>query len=240
MPSLAAPARSRVLWPVWAAVVLLWATAFGTVPAAFAQEQQWTLAESLHEVPTSPRDTPEIMRAVAASVSTSSALPSDNGRDLNPAAPDLSDEDGLLDDLQITRAIAAINQARARDQVCGERRMAATRPIHWDARTMQAARTQALYLQRVNQFGHGGENGSHVGERLTATGYRWHKVGENLAAGFNSIEEVVISWLASPSHCRVLMTPEFNAAGVSYVAGDEDNTYANYWALVMAVPQQAN
>ena len=29
-------------------------------------------------------------------------------------------------------------------------------------------------------------------------------------------------------------------SGVSYVAGDEDNTYANYWALVMAVPQQAN
>lgn len=178
-------------------------------------------------------------RAVAASVTSAAVLPPDSGRDLNPAAPDLSNEDGLLDDLQMARAVTAINQARAREQVCGQQRMAATTPIRWDARAMQAARTQALYLQRTNLFGHAGENDSHVGERLNATGFVWQKVGENLAAGFNSIEEVVISWLASPSHCRVLMTPEFNVAGVSYVAGEEENTYANYWALVMAVPQTA-
>ena len=93
--------------------------------------------------------------------------------------------------------------------------MAPTTPIRWDARTMQAARTQVLYLQRANQFGHTGENGTHVGERLNATGFVWQKVGENLAAGFNSIEEVVISWLASASHCRVRMTPECNVAGVA-------------------------
>jgi len=217
--------------------MLLWMAVLGTVSTAHAQEQQWTYAESPREGFAADQDPPDIVRAVAASVSTASALPADSGRDPNPSVPDFSDEDGLLDELQITRAVAAINQARAREQVCGNQRMAATTPIRWDARTMQAARTQALYLQRANQFGHTGENGTHVGERLNATGFVWQKVGENLAAGFNSIEEVVISWLASPSHCRVLMTPEFNVAGVSYVAGEEENTYANYWALVMAVPQ---
>lgn len=176
-------------------------------------------------------------QAVEASVRTSNSPASESGRDSKPRVPDLSDANGLLDELQISRAVAAINQARVREQVCGTQRMAATTPIRWDARTMQAARTQVLYLQRVNQFGHIGENGSHVGDRLKATGFVWQKVGENLAAGFNSIEEVVISWLASPSHCRVLMTPEFKVAGVSYVAGEDENTYANYWALVMAAPQ---
>ena len=220
MTSPDAPAKPSTTRSLWMPSLLACITAIGlALPAAQAQDHR---------------------QAVAASVSISAALPSDSGRDLNPGAPDLSSEDGLLDELQITRAVAAINQARAREQVCGNQRMAATTPIRWDARTMQAARTQALYLQRVNQFGHTGENGSHVGDRLKATGFVWQKVGENLAAGFNSVEEVVISWLASPSHCRVLMTPEFNVAGVSYVAGEEDNTYANYWALVMAMPQPAN
>ena len=186
-----------------------------------------------------PSGTEVPLRAVAASVN-SAAAHSEHHQDLHPAPPDAGGDIGLLNELQTMRAVAAINQARAHEQVCGDQRMSAVAPIRWDDNTMRAARTQALFLQRANQFGHVGQNGSHVGDRLKATGYQWQKVGENLAAGFNGIEEVVISWLASPSHCRVLMAPEFSVAGVSFVAGDEDNTYANYWALVMAAPRLAN
>jgi len=202
------------------------ATAF---QPAMAQDQRQHDASATDDAP---------LRAVAASVSN--AAPSESALNSNPAATDLVGDTSVFDELQINRVLAAINQARARDQVCGSQRMAAVAPIRWDASTVRAARAQALFLQQSNQFGHVGQNGSHVGDRLKATGYEWQKVGENLAAGFNSIEEVVISWLASPSHCRVLMTPEFTVAGVSFVAGEDENTYANYWALVMAAPRMAN
>jgi uncharacterized protein YkwD len=220
MTSFDALAKLRTTQSLWGASLVASILAAGlSHPAVHAQDQR---------------------RAVEASVSTSTTPPSDKVLQPTPRGPNLSGTEGVLDEVQITRAIAAINQARAREQVCGNQRMAATTPIRWDVNAMSAARSQALFLQQANQFGHTGENGSHVGDRLKATGFVWQKVGENLAAGFNSVEEVVISWLASPSHCRVLMTPEFNVVGVSYVAGEEDNTYANYWALVMAVPQPAN
>lgn len=173
-------------------------------------------------------------RAVAASlrstISTSPAVA------LDTRAVD-EREEGVLDELQAARVLTAINRVRSRAQICGDQSMPAVGPVRWDAQASRAAQMQAVYLQRHNQFGHLGPEGSHVGERLNAAGLRWRKAGENLAAGHTDIDEVVSGWLASPSHCRVLMTQDFDLAGLALVPGRQGNTYASYWALVMAAPR---
>jgi uncharacterized protein YkwD len=144
--------------------------------------------------------------------------------------------DAVFDDRPSVEALAEINRLRAQDQRCGEQWMPAVGAVRWNPQAMRAAEAQARYLQRNNLFGHIGAQGSRVGQRLAEAGLRWRKAGENLAAGQDDWHEVLAHWLASPSHCRVLMTPEFDLAGLARVPGSEGNTYGSYWALVLAAP----
>jgi uncharacterized protein YkwD len=150
------------------------------------------------------------------------------------APPLQSPTDRPAPDARSPEALAALNRVRAQPQQCGAQWMPAVGPVRWNPQATKAAQDQAQYLQRSNRFGHAGEQGSHVGQRLAATGLRWRKAGENLAAGQDDLSEVLSNWLASPSHCRVLMTAEFDLAGLAHVPGHERNTYASYWALVLA------
>jgi uncharacterized protein YkwD len=140
------------------------------------------------------------------------------------AAPLQTPADRPALDLPSPEALVAINRVRAQPQLCGAQWMPAVDPVRWNPQATQAAQNQAQYLQRSNRFGHAGEQGSHVGQRLAATGLRWRKAGENLAAGQDDLSEVLANWLASPSHCRVLMTAEFDLAGLAHVPGHDRNT----------------
>jgi hypothetical protein len=92
-------------------------------------------------------------------------------------------------------------------------------------------------------FDHVGVDGSRVGQRVTDAGYAWHRVAENIAAGQTSLEEVIVDWLNSPSHCRALLDPRYEEFGLS-VARVEDGLvgaafgyhYSAYWTLVLGVP----
>jgi uncharacterized protein YkwD len=133
--------------------------------------------------------------------------------------------------------LVAVNSARASPRRCGTADYAAAAPLQWQPATVQAADVQARYLQQNNLFTHTGANGSSVGDRLTATGYVWSTVGENLAAGYDTVAAVVQGWLDSPGHCANLMNGRFTDLGVVKVDGTSSNTYRNYWAMVLARPR---
>ena len=129
-----------------------------------------------------------------------------------------------------------INDARAVARSCGSTAFAATTPLQWNSKTEDAARTQAVYLQTNNLFTHTGANGSTVGDRLTAAGYQWSTVGENIAAGYPDLASVMAGWLSSPGHCANIMNPAFADVGVAFQAGTSSNTYNTYWGMVLARP----
>ena len=52
-------------------------------------------------------------------------------------------------------------------------------------------------------------------------GYKSFMVGENIARGQQSIQEVMDAWIKSPDHCRNLMNAGFKEIGVSQ--------YNDYW-----------
>jgi uncharacterized protein YkwD len=62
------------------------------------------------------------------------------------------------------------------------------------------------------------------GQRLAACGYPEASWGENIASGFQTAQDVVNGWLASPGHRANIDRPEYRATGVG-VAGD-----TGYWA----------
>lgn len=86
-----------------------------------------------------------------------------------------------------------------------------------------------------NFFSHTGSNGSTVGKRVTAAGFSWSYVNENIAAGYTTTSAVISGWLASSGHCANMMTKSATRVGVGY-AYNANATYKHYWTMVAAKP----
>ena len=130
--------------------------------------------------------------------------------------------------------LARVNTIRASAHTCGSTSYPAAGPLAWNTQVEDAARTQALYMQGNNVFSHTGANGSSVGDRLTATGYSWNAVGENIAAGYPDAAAVVAGWLNSPGHCANMSNPAYADLGVVMQPGTSGNTYSTWWVMVVA------
>jgi uncharacterized protein YkwD len=137
----------------------------------------------------------------------------------------------------IDKAIALVNAGRGVARKCGTTDYPAVGALKWQTQAEQAALTQVQYLQQNNLFTHDGAGGSTVGARLTATGYVWQTVGENIAAGFPDLETTVKGWFDSEGHCVNLMNAAFTDLGVAAVLGSSTNKYKTYWGMVLARPQ---
>jgi uncharacterized protein YkwD len=127
------------------------------------------------------------------------------------------------------------NQARARARRCGPTPFAAVAPLTLNARLSHVAR---LYAQDMAAFGymdHTGHDGSSPAARITRGGYRWREVGENLASGIMTPEEVVAGWLASPDHCANLMDPLYREMGVAFAVNSHRDAGV-YWAMEFGTP----
>jgi uncharacterized protein YkwD len=106
--------------------------------------------------------------------------------------------------------LAAINRARA------ARRLPAVRVA---AGLTAAASDHALDMVERGFFGHATPDGLDVADRARRHRYDFRKVGENLAAGQSTPEEVVQGWSESPGHARVMFDRDFAEIGVGYLPG---------------------
>ena len=70
-----------------------------------------------------------------------------------------------------------------------------------------------------NFAGHQGSDGSVPGRRIQETGYAALAVGEVVAVGDLSIDELMQRWLDSPGHCATIMNPAFVDAGGAGLGG---------------------
>ena len=70
-------------------------------------------------------------------------------------------------------------------------------------------------MARHKRFDHVGSDGSEIDSRITATGYKWMQIGENIAWGYNTIAEVIAAWVVSPSHCEQMMSNKINEIGAA-------------------------
>ena len=86
-----------------------------------------------------------------------------------------------------------------------------------------------------DRMDHTGHDGSSPAARITRSGYHWREVGENLASGIMTPEEVVAGWLQSPEHCANLMDPLFSEMGVGFAVNTHDDAGV-YWAMEFGTP----
>jgi uncharacterized protein YkwD len=123
------------------------------------------------------------------------------------------------------------NNARAQPRTCGSRRFAAAPPLRWAGELGLASFIHSRDMATRNYFDHRAPDGSRADARARREGYNWRRIGENIAAGQGSPQEVMAAWLASPGHCENIMTREFVDMGAAY-AINEHSEHTIYWTQV--------
>lgn len=126
--------------------------------------------------------------------------------------------------------LAAINAARAEARVCenGGSTLPAVAPLKWNTALAAAAQRHSIDMAQNNHFSHTGTDGSSAGARISDAGYNATAWGENIAAGYGSVSEVMAGWLDSPGHCRNIMSANYADFGASCVYRS-NTTYRSYW-----------
>ena len=136
------------------------------------------------------------------------------------------------------RILQRINQLRASGADCGSSGTFAAAPaVAWNAKLTQAADGHSQDMAASNYFDHTSRDGRTFSQRIDATGYVWSAAGENIAAGYASVDAVMDGWTQSPGHCANLMSQNFTEIGVACVPGTSSTTYSNYWTMDLAKPR---
>ena len=134
-------------------------------------------------------------------------------------------------------ALRRINAYRAAGAQCGARGSFPAAPaLAWDERLASAAYAHARDMADHNYFSHTGRDGSSPGQRAADSGYAASAVGENIAAGYATVQAVVDGWMASDGHCANLMHAAYRDLGLACADG-AGSTYGRYWALTLAAPR---
>jgi uncharacterized protein YkwD len=73
-----------------------------------------------------------------------------------------------------------------------------------------------------------------MSDRVNATGYQWSRLGENIAAGYSSINSVVEGWMRSDGHCANIMNADFDEVGLACVPAASGTGDGQYWTQNLA------
>ncbi|WP_462186179.1 MULTISPECIES: CAP domain-containing protein [unclassified Frankia] len=127
-------------------------------------------------------------------------------------------EGGLT--LVLARVVTLTNAERAREGLA---------PLTVDDRLAAAAEAHSVDMATRGFFAHTSPEGRTVSDRVSALGYRYAQVAENIAAGQNSADEVVTGWMNSPGHRANILIPRLRQIGIGQATGGE---YGFCWTQV--------
>jgi uncharacterized protein YkwD len=129
------------------------------------------------------------------------------------------------------KLLETLNAARSQPRQCGSQPFTATSPLAWNATLAAAAEKHSRSMANNNFFDHKDRDGRTPGDRAELEGYSGQQVGENIAAGQDTVRKVVDGWLASPGHCANLMNPQYHELGAAY-AVDPKSDAGIYWTAM--------
>ena len=138
--------------------------------------------------------------------------------------------------IQAARTLQLVNEVRARGARCGERSFAPAPPVKSSDTLAGVALGHASDMALHNYFEHEDPAGHSPADRVRAVGYREKLVGENIAYGPKTADEVVQGWLDSPGHCENIMDPRFAEMGIAYAPG-KSSKRGLFWVQLLVAPK---
>lgn len=117
-----------------------------------------------------------------------------------------------------------------------EREKAGLPPLKENPLLTQAAQAHAEAMATGDFFSHDDPHtGTTPADRISATGYHWSMVAENIGSGAASSAEIMQNWMESSAHRANILNPRAREIGVGYAfdANDtfpqSDAPYRHYW-----------
>lgn len=135
-----------------------------------------------------------------------------------------------------------VNENRSRAADCGvEGQFEAAAPIAMDPILRCSARLHSLDMFERDFFEHTNLDGLDPFQRMAAAGFSGSFLGENIALGQRTPEEVMEGWMESDGHCSNVMKAEFTVIGIGYHPGaGMRGLGSNYWTQNFGAPRAAN
>jgi uncharacterized protein YkwD len=142
-------------------------------------------------------------------------------------------EDQIIEGAQPTPA--TVSPAAAAAKISDYRRSRGLPGVTVDARLNAIAERQASAMASADKMSH--SVGGSFPSRLSRGGYNASIAAENVAAGHRNLDEALAGWRASRGHNANLLKPGVTAIGIA-VAYTPNSKYGNFWALVLATPDE--
>lgn len=105
-------------------------------------------------------------------------------------------------------------------------------PLQWDNRLGTAARSWSVAMNNAQTLAHALPGQPTFDERISATGFPWNAIGENVALGQTTPQAVFNAWLGSPPHRSNIESSDFTHIGIGYHQGT--STQRNWWTQKFA------
>jgi len=166
---------------------------------------------------------PEITPTSAPSA-TSNPLPSATEQQVAP-----SPSGGCTPELNRSfesEVIRLLNQERGKDGLP---------PLTEQSQLTQAARLHSQDMACNQFFSHVSPTAGDVIERVTAQGYSYTAIGENIAAGQADPSSVVQAWMNSTGHRANIMNATYTQVGIGY-ASVGGSAAGVFWTLLAGAP----
>jgi uncharacterized protein YkwD len=113
-----------------------------------------------------------------------------------------------------------------------EREIAHVAPLKLSRTLCQSAADHAGDMAKHHKLDHKGSDGSTVADRAKRKGYAFVRVGENIAKGQKSVEQVMDTWMKSPGH-RANILADYTEMGAAQA---EDDNGDLYWCVNFGIP----
>jgi len=118
--------------------------------------------------------------------------------------------------------------AKVLDLTNAERKSAGLAPLSLSRELADAAQNYSQVLASSDCFAHTCGPVPDFADRDDQAGYNdWKLIGENIAAGYPSPDEVVAQWMASPGHRANILSPNFTEIGIGVANGR--GRFGTYW-----------
>jgi uncharacterized protein YkwD len=131
--------------------------------------------------------------------------------------------------------LAAVRQA-VLERVNAERAKVGVAPLHLDSHLSSAAQHHAEDMLARGYFAHASPEGRTIDHRAATAWYSFHLLGENLAEGQLSAEQVVRAWMESPDHRRNLLDHAFLHMGLGLAFGETPQGFQIKWVQTFGHP----
>lgn len=140
---------------------------------------------------------------------------------------------GWGDDYQGPRLSTSWQKGQLLDEHNDLRRENGLNSLRENGTLNRAAQKHADYMAERSNLSHYGEEWSRPSNRVTAEGYDYIGVAENIATGQRSVDEVMKAWMDSSGHQRNIMGNHTEIGfGIAY--GRDGRIY---WCVVFGQPR---